>query len=124
MRKTETRVIESKHSCGSCHTTWKLHSQNDSDYIDNAAVEAASEDLPRNSFEAVSEQADLQVSEAEVAQSVQIVQVGAVKHQFNALAKPWPTHIQDELCSEEAKSGFPSSTTQSMQDLWKIIWFQ
>ena len=51
--------------------------QNDSVHIDNAAVEAASEDLPRNSFEAVAEQVDLQVSEAEVAQSVQVVQVGA-----------------------------------------------
>ena len=74
--------------------------QNDSVHIDNAAVEAASEDVLLNSFEAVAEKADFQVSEAEVAQCAP-AQAGAEKHKLNVLAKPWSTHVQDELCSEE-----------------------
>ena len=101
------------------HQVHNMIAQNDSVHIDNAAVEAASEDLLLNSFEAVAEKADLQVSKAEVAQNAP-VQVGAEKHKLNVLAKPWSTYVLDELCSEEEYQQQSGASPRSPPNQCKI----
>ena len=82
------------------YTPGNVQTQTDFAHIEIASEEAASKDSPLNNIELVAEKADNQVSAVKVANKVP-VQVEAMKHQFNVLAKLWHSRVHDELCPEE-----------------------